>query len=222
MMPPPSSNQSGITVSDSGERHIPSSKRADGTVRREIKVRPGYKPPEDVEVYKNRTAEAWKGRKNGGIPGAELLSSTGTGTSVASKNAKRREARKRAAATATKVLETQESDILVCDSIGKAKFVEEDSAEKARKRAIEIGSPTSLPIANGTTAAQENDAEKDDEKNARKLAKKLRQAKELKDRKEKGDALLPEQLEKVIRISEITRQLEGLGFDANGDKKHDT
>jgi hypothetical protein len=30
--------------------------------RKEIRVRPGYKPPEDVELYKNRAAAAWKNR----------------------------------------------------------------------------------------------------------------------------------------------------------------
>jgi partner of Y14 and mago protein len=52
--------------------------------------------------------------------------------------------------------------------------------------------------------------------------KKLRQARELKDKKEKGDALLPEQFEKVIRINELIRQLESLGFDAQGEKKTET
>ena len=52
--------------------------------------------------------------------------------------------------------------------------------------------------------------------------KKLRQAKELKDKKEKGDKLLPEQFEKVIKINELIRQLEGLGFDSQGDKKPET
>ena len=49
--------------------------------------------------------------------------------------------------------------------------------------------------------------------------KKLRQARELKDKKEKGEGLLPEQFEKVIKINELVRQLEKLGFDAQGDKK---
>jgi partner of Y14 and mago protein len=31
--------------------------------------------------------------------------------------------------------------------------------------------------------------------------------------------LLPEQFEKVIRISELIRQLDTLGFDAQGEKK---
>ena len=69
----PGVSKAGITTSATGERHIPASTRADGSVRKEIRVRPGYRPPEDVEVYKNRTAEAWKNRGKGGVPGAEDL-----------------------------------------------------------------------------------------------------------------------------------------------------
>ncbi|KAK7204604.1 hypothetical protein BZA70DRAFT_289932 [Myxozyma melibiosi] len=46
-----SSTAAGIVEKDSGERVIPSSARKDGTRRREIKVRPGYTPPEDVQKY---------------------------------------------------------------------------------------------------------------------------------------------------------------------------
>lgn len=67
---PPEESQSGITELASGERYIAASRRPDGSTRKEIKVRPGYRPPEDVAKYKNRTAEAWKNRGNGGVPGA--------------------------------------------------------------------------------------------------------------------------------------------------------
>jgi partner of Y14 and mago protein len=56
-------------------------------------------------------------------------------------------------------------------------------------------------------------------KEAKKLAKKLRQARELSDKKEKGDSLLPEQFAKVIKMNELIRQLDSLGFDAEGEKK---
>ena len=81
---------------------FPSSTRPDGSKRKEIKILSGYKPPEDLEVYKNRTAEAWKNLCNrGGVPGAERLDDAknglGTGaTATKNKNAKRREARKKA------------------------------------------------------------------------------------------------------------------------------
>lgn len=218
---PSSSTKSGIAVSDSGERHIPSSKRADGTVRREIKVRPGYRPPEDVEIYKNRTAEAWKGGRSGVKPGAEVLSSSAVMTSATSKNAKRREARKRAAAAAIEEGTTKDSNLSLDDAPDGSKGINKSSIGKEIDELVETVPP---PFRGDATekAAQDSDAEKIHERDARKLAKKLRQAKELKSRKEKGDTLLPEQLEKVIRINGITKQLEDLGFDTNGDKKTST
>jgi partner of Y14 and mago protein len=173
-------SKAGITTSASGERHIPSSVRPDGTLRKEIKVRPGYRPPEDVELYKNRTAEGFRTRGKAGVPGAESMKTEEDPSKLsaaANKNAKRREARKKAATAA---------------SDGK------DETETPK------------------------DPEAEKEKEAKKLMKKLRQAKELKDKKEKGDKLLPEQFEKVIKINELIRQLETLGFDSQGDKKPKT
>lgn len=176
-------SKAGITTSDNGQRHIPASLRPDGTLRKEIRVRPGYRPPEDVEVYKNRTAEAWKNRGKGPIPGAESVEPTkeDASSAAANKNAKRREARKKAAATTT-------------------------PAQGQPKSAAQ---PEEEPV----------DPEVEKAKEARKLTKKLRQARDLKDKKEHGDALLPEQFEKVIKINELIRQLDKLGFDAEGEKK---
>lgn len=186
----PAVSKAGIATSATGERHIPSSVRSDGTVRKEIRVRPGYRPPEDVELYKNRTAEGFRNRGKAGVPGAEGLKKeedTSKSSPAANKNAKRREARKKAAATADG---TKDED--------KDKEVAKSEPEK--------------PV----------DPEAEKEKEAKKLAKKLRQARELKDKKEKGDKLLPEQFEKVIKINELIRQLESLGFDAQGEKKTET
>ena len=95
----PTPSKAGIVETNTGERHIPSSVRPDGSKRKEIKIRPGYKPPEDVEVYKNRTADAFKSRGNGGVPGAEgLKDDKDEGSAASNKNAKRREARKKAKA----------------------------------------------------------------------------------------------------------------------------
>ncbi|KAH9869626.1 hypothetical protein IAQ61_006835 [Plenodomus lingam] len=190
----PSISKAGITTSATGERHIPASVRPDGTLRKEIRVRPGYRPPEDVEVYKNRTAEGFRTRGKAGIPGAEGLKSQEDVPKVspaANKNAKRREARKKAAAAG---IEGQETT-----AAGEVK-----------------------EMAKSVEPAKAVDPEAEKEKEAKKLTKKLRQARELKDKKEKGDKLLPEQFEKVIKISELIRQLESLGFDAQGEKKAET
>jgi partner of Y14 and mago protein len=183
-------SRAGITTSATGERHIPSSVRPDGTVRKEIRVRPGYRPPEDVELYKNRTAEGFRNRVKAGVPGADSLKKEedpSKNSSAANKNAKRREARKKAAAD-----KDEDSPVKAAEPVEPAKPVEP----------VKPAGP-----------------EADKEKEAKKLVKKLRQARELKDKKEKGEGLLPEQFEKVIKINELVRQLEKLGFDAQGDKK---
>jgi partner of Y14 and mago protein len=175
---------SGIVTDESGERHIPESRRADGSTRKAIKIRPGYRPPEDVEVYKNRTAENFRNRGKGPVPGAEGLKDdkpAQPSSAAANKNAKRREARKKAKAAG----ESQE----------------QAPAEEVKK--------------------EELDPEAEKEKKVRTLKKKLRQAKELKEKKEGGGALLPEQIAKVIKINELIRELDALGFDSEGEPKAD-
>ena len=192
---PPKPTHSGIQTSESGERTIPSSVRADGSVRKEIRIRPGYKPPEDIEKYKNRATEEWK--KPRGIPGAESLKADDEKPALsgaAAKNAKRREARKRAAA---------------------AKEGQEEGQDEATASSSKDAEPTQTE----PKQEQASDLEQSKEKEAKKLAKKLRQAKELQAKKEQGGALLPEQFEKVIKINELIRQLDLLGFDTNGEKK---
>lgn len=204
-MPPTNdtSTKSGIITSESGDRRIPSSTRADGTKRKEIKIRPGYKPPEDVEVYKNRTADAWKTRGAGGVPGAAAVGTEKDGDNKASnKNAKRREARKKAKGTDdgknTNGTEARPSVTGTADNTGGA--LSKDNWRASNK-------------------AEEVDLEEEKEKQARNLKKKLRQARELREKREQGENLLPEQFEKVIKINELIRQLDSLGFDAEGEPK---
>ncbi|TGO64790.1 hypothetical protein BOTNAR_0084g00210 [Botryotinia narcissicola] len=170
----PTPSKAGIVETQTGDRHIPSSTRADGTKRKEIKIRPGYKPPEDVEVYKNRTAENFKNRASRGPPGAEGLKdeSPTAGSAASNKNAKRREARKKAAESAK-------------DGNGDLKGSQADNWREGKN-----------------------------------LKKKLKQARELKEKSQQdGAKLLPEQFAKVIKINELIRELDQLGFDADGEPK---
>lgn len=201
-------SKSGIRKLSNGESVIPSSTRADGSVRKEIRVKPGYKPPEDVEVYKNRTAQAWKDRGKGGVPGADPSEEKlppHKAAAAAGKNAKRREARKKAAAAEAEAEAEAETD-----GNGDRHGAAADGAQAVNGER----EPKAVDA-----KAEEIDPEEQAAKEARKLAKKLRQARDLKDKKEKGDRLLPEQLEKVIKMNELIRQLDKLGFDAEGEKK---
>ena len=191
-MATPTTNSGIVTDESSGNRHIPQSMRADGSTRKAIKIKPGYRPPEDVEVYKNRTAEAFRDRgRRIGIPGAVGLQDEAAekpAPSAANKNAKRREARKKAKAAG-----------------------EDDGA---------AGDAASLAeVTKAAPKSEEIDPEAERQKKARNLKKKLKQAKELKNKKEGGETLLPEQIAKVIKINELIRELDALGFDADCEAK---
>lgn len=193
-MPSQPTNAGIVTDESSGERHIPESVRADGSTRRAIKIKPGYRPPEDVEVYKNRTAEGFRSRAaKGGVIGAEAATGDDdtkpatAGSAAANKNAKRREARKKAKAT------DEKGDAGKTDGGAEEEPKKDDEAEPAP------------------------DPEAEREKKARNLRKKLKQARELQDKKEGGQALLPEQIAKVIKINELVRELAALGLDSDGE-----
>ncbi|KAM3084802.1 hypothetical protein ACMFMG_003251 [Clarireedia jacksonii] len=183
----PTPSKSGIIETQTGERHIPSSVRADGTKRKEIKIRPGYKPPEDVEVYKNRSADAWKNRGSGG---------SRAGSAASNKNAKRREARKKAKAAE--------------DADEEVKGSESSDWRQGKETAVEKQEEPTPQI----------DPEAERQKEAKKFLKKLKQAQALKEKSQQdGAKLLPEQFAKVIKINELIRELDQLGFDANGEPK---
>ena len=237
-MPPAKLNSTsvssaGITIdATTGEHYIPSSVRPDGSRRREIRIRPGYKPPEDVGIYKSRAAEAWKNRDKAGVPGAasavessaasgEVDSSTTVGnipvsndniifnTASSNKNAKRREARKKAKAAAS--ADAGEGGVVNGDGV-----VDGETPPSKNERGDVRDLDTWRPV-NGDDTRQDVDAE--NEKKARNLRKKLRQARELSDKKDQGASLLPDQLGKIIKINELVRQLEVMGLDTNAGKK---
>ena len=231
---PNSGSKSGIVTTETGERHIPSSVRADGSKRKEIKIRPGYKPPEDVEVYRNRTAEAWKTRgKGGGIPGASSLhddeNDAPGGSGANNKNAKRREARKKAKAAESSALDPLSNG--TSDSLPPTKptasldpfLLQNLSLQDNNNNASQTTSapPSNPPSITTSTPAPEPqpDPAIEQDKLVRNLNKKLRQARELRDKKDSGESLLPEQFEKVIKIKELIRQLDALGYDAEGEPK---
>lgn len=191
-------SKAGIETAADGASYIPSSKRPDGSTRKEIRVRPGYRPPEDVETYKNRSAEAWKNRGNGGVPGADPPTSTKDEGPAKSKNAKRREAaRKRAGAA-----DTPENDL--------ADALQDTSLLDEQKKKQDWRDPTNL-----ATSMQKSPKVEDEEKQKkiRNQLKKLKAVRELKEKKTAGEKLSPDQLMKISKEGEILRDLKKLGHD---------
>jgi len=81
-----------------GESIIPASKRPDGSVRKERRVRAGYVPPDEVPVYAS-TGKQWADSKPKLPPGMdpEIATSSGAKSKAALKNEKRKQKRKEAA-----------------------------------------------------------------------------------------------------------------------------
>lgn len=190
--------KSGIKTTPAGESVIPASKRADGSTRKEIRVRPGYTPPEDVATYKNRSADAWKNRGSGGVPGAESLTQTTGDADTKSKNAKRREAaRKRAAENG--------------DDDGKELTSAMDNHNLEEKLKEDWRNPSKL-VENQPSSV---DAEAERQKKIRNLLKKLKGVRDLKEKKTNGEKLSHDQIMKIGKESELVRDLQKLDYDGS-------
>ena len=191
--------KSGIQITRDGESFIPSSQRADGSTRKEIKVRPGYKPPEDVETYKNRTSDAFRNGYKGGIPGADLVVDSKDDGVAKSKNAKRREAAKKKI-TADDGVTKAGADCLTSAMM--------DTSIAERTEAWH--DPSNLATSNQTPLSA---ADEDRQKKIRNQLKKLRAIQDLREKKTGGEKLTSDQVMKIGKESEILRDLRKLGYD---------
>lgn len=114
----PKTTVSGIAVDPRTlERVIPESRRPDGSIRKEIKIRPGYTPQEDVSRFRGSRQQQMdrnslpKGHILGWVPPSSAQPAKPLSKS-AKKNAKRKEKRdeKKAEETATKIKDSWEDD----------------------------------------------------------------------------------------------------------------
>ncbi|KIX97590.1 uncharacterized protein Z520_06367 [Fonsecaea multimorphosa CBS 102226] len=193
-------SKSGIQTTADGASYIPASKRADGSTRKEIKVRPGYRPPEDVETYKNRSAEAWKNRGQGGVPGADSLAAAKDETPTLSKNAKRREAaRKRAAAEGS----AADAEGALTSAMQRTEISEREKQKENWHDPLKL-------VTNQVLAP---DAELEQQKKIRNQLKKLRAVRELREKRAAGEKLSPDQIMKIGKEGELLRDLKKLGYD---------
>ena len=179
---------SGIKTTSDGQSFIPSSRRADGSTRKEIKVRPGYKPPEDVETYKSRNAEALRS-KSSYVPGTEPEPAEELGSDTKSKNAKRREAARK------------KKEMELNEHIGESLNIEVSGLQIKDK---------SEPL---TTLNIPNDQDLERQKKIRNTLKKLKAVRELKAKKLAGEKLTTDQVVKMSKEQEILRDLAKLDYD---------
>ncbi|OAA64868.1 Exon junction complex, Pym [Cordyceps fumosorosea ARSEF 2679] len=224
-MPPAATNSGIVTDETSGERHIPESLRADGTTRKAIKIRPGYRPAEDVELYRPRNVVAQRERRRIGVPGAEAPKDEKPQVPGAPGAAKEPN---RAASLSWRRDDGSSASAAPPSPSTLAAGNKNAKRREARKKArstdlgeaapLKEDGPPSKPV---PSKAEEVDPKVEHEKKVRSLKKKLKQAKELKTRKDEGQGLLPEQIAKVIKINELIRELNALGIDDEGETKKD-
>ncbi|POS87951.1 hypothetical protein EPUL_001326, partial [Erysiphe pulchra] len=203
------SSKAGIVESKSGERHIPSSIRPDGTKRKEIRIRPGYKPIEDVEIYKNRFVQIYNSLGSNEVPGAQGLNeSKSKNLVVTSKNAKKRAAKKKS--------KSKQEDLIEEDLIDLSEDVCQDAINLEGAREMAQG----ITDVSNTKESTQDVLDVEMEKKARSLKKKLKQARDLEEKRDKGSNLLPEQLTKILRINELVRELNSLKLRSRIDEEN--
>ncbi|CAO3573921.1 unnamed protein product [Mortierella alpina] len=161
-------------------------RRPDGTYRKERKVRPGYTPPEDVAKYTNQVLDSIRPAPTPSPLASAANSTPKTKTQL--KNDKRKAKRKDEAAAA-------EAGSAMPGSTPKV----ETAAQEAESKTVET------PLADPASATPATAV--DPEKKLRALNKKLRQVEQLKERQDKGETMLPEQLEKITKMDELLAQI---------------
>lgn len=191
----PPASAAGIVEKDGGERIIAGSRRPDGSLRKEIRIRPGYVPPEDVARYKNEKVEAKK-LPPGYVVGLGVVeknkSRDGTAGGVPAQDHEKSKAAKKNEKRRAKKLEGQLD-------------LDEDPVPEGPK-----AEKPPAPAPTDGTANGANTGPADEQKQIRNLKKKLGQAKELEAKKVAGETLLPEQEAKIAKMAELEDEINAL------------
>ncbi|GAA6064152.1 hypothetical protein JCM10212_000225 [Sporobolomyces blumeae] len=234
----PERSTAGISRDADGQRVIASSRRPDGTYRKEIKVRPGYTPQEDVALFRtSKQAEldhhrATKGSVPGLRPPANPLlaaalrgrtgaqggdgGTTATGGAALSKAQKKNQKRKEkrhddAVAGAAEPSDSWDADD--ADDAPETSRPGPATTDPLDGRPPATGADWSTSRSTPSTTIPEsstNPATDDPAKRLRALRKKLKQTQQLVEKEQAGSTLGPEEQDKVKRMSELEDEIRRL------------
>ncbi|KAI8820264.1 partner of Y14 and mago [Fimicolochytrium jonesii] len=188
------SSISGIKASADGDRVIPASRRPDGSVRKERKVREGYVPQEDVNRYTNAKVEATR-VPAGYVAGLGVPSSAAAGANPGADSSLSKSARKNAKRRAKK-------------SGGEDGEEKEEPLPPTPANPAAKSAPTPISTSQPTAPAPAADTEK----RIKNLRKKLRQIQDLETKVAGGDPadLNAEQKEKLASKKGVQEEIAGL------------
>ncbi|KKF95368.1 Mago binding protein [Ceratocystis platani] len=246
--PPTTPTIAGIVVDDGGNRVIPESIRPDGTTRKAIRIRPGFRPAEDIERFRPRAAQGRAHQHARGPPGAEYtdrptppsriaseINNTPPRTTSSSAASARASPSVRTPISSTPSTPTRsysnQSAIPKSPAYLKMSWRRDDSSQKTATPSESLEN-VALPVPvekESKSIEDENvpstepeaptiEVEVDREKKARGLKKKLKQARDLQEKESDGKTLLPEQLAKIGKIDELVLELKALGLSCDDDK----
>ncbi|KAK9826132.1 hypothetical protein WJX81_007353 [Elliptochloris bilobata] len=211
----------GYTVNADGERIIAASRRPDGTLRKERRVKPGYIPQDEQPVFQPRGAVALKGApKVPGMDDQELEMAKAAARSKAAKKNERRKAKK----------DTVEDVTAGLASTRLSEAGTSRPAAEARPAAQRAAQPPGFSVgsaaASGPPAASNGSREADGGGGAeaapaaakllRALDKKLRQCDALRERAAAGEALTAPEREKLSKAAGWEAEAEELKRSSAG------
>uniref|UniRef100_A0ACD5X199 Uncharacterized protein n=1 Tax=Avena sativa TaxID=4498 RepID=A0ACD5X199_AVESA len=202
-----------LSIPKEGERVIAPTRRPDGTLRKEIRIRAGYTPQEEVALYQSKGALM---RKSGPdvTPGYDPALDAKPKTKAAKRNERRKEKRHQGGSTNDKgksldieEIDAGETDKVPSSKINKQRDTVDSVAEQIRGIAISeppVVATPSTNVADNNLQAESSAPEID--KKIRALKKKIRLAEaQVQGEPEK---LKPEQLEKTKKIEGWREELK--------------
>eukprot|EP00887_Chlorella_sp_A99_P002172 scaffold21.g2172.t1 len=183
-------------TNEQGERVIAASRRPDGTLRKERRVRAGYVPQDEMPVYQSRGTLAKQGvPKCPGAVDGELSAASKPKTKAAAKNAKRKEKRQGTQAEG--------------GAAAPAPAAAAAAAATAGLQSLSLGGSGGGGAAPAAAAAAPAE-EAAPEKQLRALRKKVRQAEGLVAKQAEGAALTEEELAKLGRLEGWRQEVAAL------------
>uniref|UniRef100_A0ACD5TW13 Uncharacterized protein n=1 Tax=Avena sativa TaxID=4498 RepID=A0ACD5TW13_AVESA len=200
-----------LSIPKEGERVIAPTRRPDGTLRKEIRIRAGYTPQEEVALYQSKGALM---RKSGPdvTPGYDPALDAKPKTKAAKRNERRKEKRHQGGSTNDKgksldiEIDAGETDKVPSSKINKQRDTVDSVAEQIRGIAISEPPVVATPSTNVADNLQAESSAPEIDKKIRALKKKIRLAEaQVQGEPEK---LKPEQLEKTKKIEGWREELK--------------
>ncbi|XP_060167743.1 partner of Y14 and mago isoform X1 [Lycium barbarum] len=190
-----------------GERLLAPTRRPDGTLRKPIRIRAGYVPQDEVQIYQSKGA-LWK-KEMASIqdvpPGYEPVVMEEKPKSKAAKRNERKKEKRQQQAAAEKGKNPENDEVSSADNSVDGPDQVESVMSQINNLAISAN-PV-VPPSNSTESSAMGDSVQDIDKKIRALKKKIRLTEAQQQKTEEKD-MKPEQLEKVAKMESWRKELK--------------